>query len=326
MKNHRLFQVVILTVLGVVATVPASASLLFVPTFTANFNTNFGANAAAAQAAWIQAANGYSSVFTDNIHINITVDAVTGTGTLGQSSQSIFSIGYGALYNAVLADVKTQDDVTATGTGGSLGGNGTAGSAVDPIGGPHNWWTTRSQEKALGLIADDGSNDGTITFGTGFSYTFSGAIAGGTIDFQGVASHEISEIMGRIGLCGSSVSGSPAYTLTDAYSFSGAGTRNTGNGAGTNFSINDGSTLLKSYNNAASNGGDCRDWASGTNDSFNAFSSSGVSNPVTAVDLREMDVLGYDAVPEPSTLSLFGAGLALLGFAKLRSRSKRLAQ
>src|SRR5262249_21568135 len=153
----------------------------------------------------------------------------------------------------------------------------------------------------------DATNDGTITFGTGFAYTFSGPIAAGTIDFQGVAAHEISEVMGRIGLCGNAAFG-PGYTMTDAFSFSGPATRNLGNGANANFSINNGNTLLKLWNNNALNGGDCRDWASGSNDSFNAFSSSDVANPVTAVDIREMDVLGYTFAPEPGTLGLLGVG------------------
>jgi len=322
MKNYRLPQMLIAVAVGLVAAQPASATIVFVPTFTAAFNTNFGANAAAAQAAWNQAAAIFSTNFDDNIHINITVDGVAGTGILGQSSTPIFSTTYNALYNAVLADRTSADDNTLTNTGGSLGGNGTAGSAADPIGTAHNWWTTRAQRKALGLLADDATNDGTTTFGAGFSYTFSGAIAAGTIDFQGVVAHEISEVMGRIGICGGSVAGAPGYTLIDAMSFSGAGTRNTGNGANANFSIDNGNTLLKGFNNNASFGGDCRDWASGTNDAFNAFSSSGVANPVTAVDLRIMDVIGYTAaaaVPEPATISFVAAGLLALGFVRRRN-------
>jgi hypothetical protein len=46
------------------------------PTFTPNFDTNFGAHAAAAKACWIAAAQVFVSHFADNIHINITVDAV----------------------------------------------------------------------------------------------------------------------------------------------------------------------------------------------------------------------------------------------------------
>jgi hypothetical protein len=302
----------------------ASASTVFVPTFTTGFNTSFGANAAIAQAAWLSAANMLAANFSDNIHINITVDGVAGTSILGQSSTAVSSVSFLNLYNAILTDATSADDFTVTGTGGSLGGNGTAGSASDPLGtaADHLWFVTKAQQKALGMIVDDFVNDGTITLGAGFSFTFSGAIAPGTIDFQGVVLHEISEIMGRIGLSGQVFGGKPAYTVVDAYSFSGASTRNMGNGANANFSIDYGATLLKAFNDQATNGGDSRDWASGTNDAFNAFSSSGVANGISAVDLRIMDVIGYtlavQATPEPASVSLLAAGFLGLFFARRR--------
>jgi hypothetical protein len=276
--------------------VPALGSPIFVPTFTAAFNSNFGGNAATAQAAWVAAANNLASSFSDNIHINITVDAVAGTSIFGMSNTPLIMITYGNLYNAALQDAKSADDAASIGLGGSLGGTGTLGSASDPIGGPHNWWVTRAQGKALGLSPDDSTSDGTTTFGAGFAYTFFGAIQPGTYDFQGLVTHEISEIMGRLGLCGTSIASVPGYTLLDAFSFSGLSVRNTGNGTNANFSIDSGSTLLKGFNAQTVNGGDCRDWASGTNDAFNAFAATGVPNSVTGVDLRVADVIGYDLI------------------------------
>ena len=67
-------------------------------------------------------------------------------------------------------------------------------------------------------------------------------------------------------------------------------------GAGNFFSIDNGVTLLKEFNNSAANHLDTRDWAAGTNDSFNQISNSGIVNPVTAVDLQLMDVIGYGRV------------------------------
>ncbi len=296
---------------------PAYCSLVFNSSFTANFNTNFGANAAAAQSSFNAATAIFSNLFIDDITINLVVDAVPGTGTLGSSNTSIFTAAsYGTLYDAALADASSPDDATTTGSGGSLGGNGSPGSASDPVATSHNWWLTRAQVKALnlaigGITANDSVNDGTITFGAGYSYSFAGATGPGTYDFIGIAAHEISEVMGRVGLSGDSISGSPGYTLVDALAFSAANTRVL-NGGGGSFSLDAGTTLLKDFNSVS--GGDTRDWASGTNDSFNAFSSSGVLNPVSAVDVRLMDVIGYDLaeIPEPGTLSLFAGGLALM--------------
>jgi hypothetical protein len=273
------------------ARVPASAALVITPSFTANFNANFGANAAAAQAAWNAAAAIFSTNFNDPIHINITVDAVAGTSVFGQSSTFLNSTSYANLRAKLVADAKSADDKTAIGAGGSL-------TAADPISGAGTWWVSRAQAKAIGLIADDLSNDGTTTFGAGNPFTFSGAIAAGTYDFKGIAAHEISEVLGRLGLSGGTIgSFTNSYSLIDDFSYTAANTKGLGKGAGNNFSVNNGTTLLKLWNNAASNGLDSRDWASGFgNDAFNQFSSSGVVNPVSEVDLRLMDAIGYDRV------------------------------
>ncbi len=298
---------------------PAHAGLVITPTFTANFNANFGANAVAAQNAWIAAANVFSANFSDNIHINITVDAVPGTSVFGQSLTFLNSTSYANLRSKVVADATTPDDATAVGAGGSV-------SVADPVGGTHTWWVSRAEAKAIGLIPDDFSNDGTTTFGAGNPFTFSGPIAPGTYDFQGIAAHEISEVMGRLGISGGSIGGNPnSYSLIDLFSYTGAGARGLTGGPGEFFSIDNGAALLKLYNNPLANGLDSRDWAPGTNDAFNQFSNSGVVNPVSNVDLRVMDVIGYDrvgvtAVPEPSTALL--AVSALFAGAFMRRRQK----
>jgi hypothetical protein len=314
MKDARLFhgfrcaQIALLVgTMGLSA--PAFGALVITPTFTANFNADFGANAAAAQAAWISAANVFSANFNDNIHINITVDAVPGTSVFGQSFTFLNSTSYANLRTRMVADATSADDNTAIGAGGSM-------VAADPISGTtHTWWVSRAQAKAIGLIADDLSNDGTTTFGAGNPFTFSGAIAPGTYDFKGIAAHEISEVLGRLGISGGTIGSSAnSYSLIDNFSYTGVGTKGVGNGGGNFFSVDNGSTLLKLYNNAAQNGLDSRDWAPGSNDAFNQFSNSGVVNPVSPVDLRLMDVLGYNLVPEPSSGSLVLAGLAIFAF------------
>jgi hypothetical protein len=233
----------------------------------------------------------FSSNYNDNINVNIKVTAVPGTGTLGHSDTFLFSVAsYTALRNAVAADSRTGDDVTALGGGGSLP------SGADPIGSAHAYLVSTAEAKALGLTADNFSNDGTFTFGGGFSYTYDplNRAVPGKIDFIGVAMHEFSEIMGRIGLMGQNITGSPNYMLLDLFNYTGVGARGLNDGPGRFLSINNGATLLKAFNDHSSNGGDLADWASGTNDAFNAFSSSGVQNDLTLVDLRKMDVIGYD--------------------------------
>ena len=301
------------TVAGTMAlSAPAFAAMVITPTFTANFNADFGVNAAAAQAAWIAAADVFTANFSDNIHINITVDAVTGTSVFGQSSFGLNSTIYNNLRARVVADAKTADDFTAIGAGGSM-------TMTDPTGGAGTWWVSRAEAKAIGLIADDSARDGTTTFGAGNPFTFSGPIASGTYDFKGIAAHEISEVMGRNGISGGTIgTKANSYSLIDDFSYTAANTKGLGKGAGNNFSIDSGTTLLKLWNNALANGLDSRDWAPGSNDAFNQFSNSHVVNPVSAVDLRLMDVLGYDLVPEPSAGTLLVTALAAGAFIRLR--------
>jgi hypothetical protein len=161
----------------------------------------------------------------------------------------------------------------------------------------------RPQAKALGYIPDDTSDDGGTTFGVRNSFTFSGPIAPGTFDFQGVAAHEIAEVMGRVGLSG----GNNSFSLIDNFSYTGAGIKSLGGGSGNFFSIDNGVTLLKAFNDTNANHLDTRDWAGGSNDAFNQFAGGGVVNVVSAVDLQLMDVIGYGAVnPIGSLIEIVG--------------------
>ena len=99
----------VLAFLGVAALLAAprpSDALTITPTFTAAFNSSFGVNAIAAQNAWIAAANVFQTNFSDNIHINITVDAVPGTGVFGQSNTPLGSLSFAILRSFVVADAK----------------------------------------------------------------------------------------------------------------------------------------------------------------------------------------------------------------------------
>jgi Abnormal spindle-like microcephaly-assoc'd, ASPM-SPD-2-Hydin len=267
--------------------------VIITPTFTATFDTNFGANAPAARDAWNAAAQVFTSHFSDDITINITVDAVPGTNVFGQSSTALLSISYADLLATVGADAKTSNDQIAFGPGGSM-------APCDPTNGVGTWWLTRSQAKALARIPDDLSEDGRTIFGAGHLFTFSGEVAPGTFDFRGIAAHEISEVMGRLGLSGGTIGTTVnSFSLIDNFSYTGPGSKALRGGPGASFSIDNGISLLKLFNDPTANGLDSRDWAPGTNDAFNQFSAPGVVNPVSAVDLQLLDVLGYD-LPTPT--------------------------
>jgi hypothetical protein len=265
--------------------------VVITPTFTTKFDTNFGVNATAARAAWIAASQIFVRAFSDDIHINITVDALPGTKVFGESFPKFQSIAYAVLFERVSTYASTLNDVIAIGPGGSM-------TPTDPTSGAGTWFLTRPQAKALHVIPDDTSDDGGTTFGTGNAFTFSGAIAPGTSDFQGVAAHEIAEVMGRVGLSG----GSNSFSLIDTFSYTGAGTKGLRGGPGNFFSIDNGITLLKAFNDPTVNHLDTRDWLGGPADSFNQFASSGVTNPVSAVDLQLMDVIGYGTVNPTGSL------------------------
>jgi len=262
--------------------------------------TNAGLSAADIVA--MKAANTYAkeqltSRFNDNINVNIMITAVPGTNTLGESSSFIRSVdSYAALRAAMVTDSKTPDDAAALGAGGSV-------PAADPIGTAHVYQVTQAQAKALGLIPDDAAAvDGTFTFGGGnvFTYDPNNRAVAGKIDFIGTALHEFTEIMGRIGNMGDGMP-DPQYMQMDLFHYSAAGTRGFNKGPGRSFSIDNGTTLLKAFNDFNANQGDLQDWADGTNDSFNAFSSDGVLNDLSEVDLRVMDVIGYDRVTGGAT-------------------------
>jgi hypothetical protein len=279
----------------------SSASALNINLTYASDATFTAAGLSAADINAMKAANAYTALqltsrFNDNINVNIMITAVPGTSTLGESSSSVTSVNnYAALRSAMVTDSKTADDATSLGAGGSVPG-------ADPIAGAHIYFVTVAQAKALGIRPDNAVTvDGTFTFGGGFQYTYdpNNRAVPGKIDFIGTALHEFTEIMGRIGTMGDNA---PAeYQQMDLFSYSGAGMRGLNKGPGRFFSIDNGTALLKEFNNFNANQGDLQDWASGTNDAFNAFSSDGVLNDLSEVDLRVMDVIGYDRVTVTAT-------------------------
>jgi len=232
----------------------------------------------------------FESQFTDPVTININVGygEVDGrqlsAGALGQSLSYLNSYSYTQLRNGLITDSKSADDAIAV--------------ATLPVNSPvtGTYWATRADAKAIGLLGASTSVDGYVGFASGnlFCYDNSHGVPAGQYDLYGVVAHEISEVMGRSLLVGGTIGSTPhGYYPLDLFHYSAAGARDfVGTQAGY-FSFDGGVTDLNNFN--TNPGGDFGDWASSAgNDAFLAFSHSGVINPVSQTDLRELDVIGWD--------------------------------
>ena len=274
------------------------------------FNFTWGPNIPAGDLANVQAAVNYAASqiqanFNDPVTLNITVDGMN-TG-LGMSSAPLLGT-YSLLQvtTALTNDASTANDFTAL---AHL-------PTTDPTGGS-NFQMSRGLGKALGLLSGtDAASDGTFSFGISNSYTFdpNNRAVSGKYDFIGVAEHELTELMGRV--CRENSTGN-GWRPLDLYRFNPSGRSTVYTDTNAWFSFN-GTTLLKQFNTNG-NGGDLGDWASGQgNDAFNAFGGTNAKQDMSAVDLQVMDVIGWNAVPEPSAIVTFGLGAAIICFRKRR--------
>lgn len=229
---------------------------------------------------------------TATINLYVGYNEIDGTslasGALGESESNIEAVGYSALVAALHADAST--DATDASMLASL-------PATSPVSG--TWWVTTAQAKALGLTpANSTGLDGAIGFGSASEFTYgdtnaSGGVAANTYDFFAVAAHELTETMGRMLLVGSNISGSRAYSPLDLAHWSAPGTRDFTQSAPGYFSANGGATNLGAFNTIS--GGDAGDWAASVGaNSFDAYATPGVLEPVNANDLAEMDAIGWN--------------------------------
>jgi len=261
----------------------------------------------------IDAAQYYASQFSNNeiVNINVGYGEIAGgkmsAGALGESE----SYGYLTNYATVTADLQ-KDGFTF-------------GASNEPTN--SQFFVTSADAKTLGLVNAHGTAlDGYIGFGnlsnTGYSWNLAATTTGqntGTgssppqFDLQSVALHEISEVLGRIGMEGATVINNHAtYTPLDLFNFAPPpatpGTLALSPSSGY-FSTDNGHTNLGWFNNNAANGGDIADWASDTSpfqagthglpagpnvtDAFAAFAYLGANGDISTSDLQEMAALGY---------------------------------
>ena len=119
----------------------------------------------------------------------------------------------------------------------------------------------------------------------------------------GVAEHELSHALGRISGIGDVI----YPTVLDLFRFGAPGVLSTGGGY---FSVDGGVTHLGAYDLNSDPG----DWASGTGpDANDAFASSGVANRFTAIDVTQLNALGFSTAPGVASASIAPAAAAMPG-------------
>src|SRR5262249_18218181 len=120
----------------------------------------------------------------------------------------------------------------------------------------------------------------------------------------GSLEHELTEVMGRFARDGTTVGNSPPlYTIMDLFRYAAPGVRQTTNGDPAYFSIDNGNHFYY-YWNTDLVAGDLGDWIqfapSGNPpgpDPFDLLEDPGVINEISAFDLVNMNVLGWNLVP-----------------------------
>ena len=316
---------------------------------TINLNPGVGiAGNPTALNAFNNAAARWEALLLEPITLNLDVDmASLPPNVLGSTSSTTFFTGYDNLRNMVAADASAPGDAIpghalpesdAAVEAPFLNQLPTAAQFVASrpagVGNLVGMSATRANLLALGVAPGSlTGNDGSITFSTGFSFDFdpSDGIDAGKIDFEGVATHEIGHALGFVSevdwidyLMATGGSSDLYPTPLDLFRFDSAPTNFTTDprnlvpgGSHILWDGRDGTAIGMSTGVYYGDGRQASHWKDnnglGLMDPTIGYGELGV---ISANDLRAFDLIGWDVVPEPATLSL----LLLGGLALLRRR------
>jgi hypothetical protein len=322
-SNHRVWRrwavnLLAVTLLGSMASSTAFAGLTITPTFDSSITSDI--NAVAIENVINNAIAVYQSTFSDPI--NVTIKFQEMTSGLGHSNWWYYNISYQSYIDHLLSDQTTADDVTAL-------ANLPHGSN-NPVNSSTRINVKTANLRAIGITGLNsglaGGVDGIVGLNTHITDVGSPGTSG-VYSLSATAKHEIDEILGLASAVNSGLLNNDPLP-EDLFRYDSLGNRSYTNNSGARafFSI-DGTSDLAEFDNQA-DGGDWGDWRSGPLPSGaqpkvqDAFITPH-ANPALSVELRAMDVIGYDfaAVPEPNSVSLMMISIVASAIYRRRRRA-----
>ena len=199
--------------------------------------------------------------------------------------------GFGSAY-ALLSGILPNLPIVDPSNGGlileTIAQSQILGTAAGPVIGPSGW---------VGL--------NTVANGVTFAFDPANQSVPGQVGAVGAIEHELSEVFGRVADLSTVPRAGNSKSVLDLYRFSKANTFATVPGQADYFSLNQGTTSLGLFNDAA-NGGDAGDWATSMPpDRFDAFLSPGAGGTISNVDTMALVAVGLQE--KPRTLLWTGA-------------------
>ncbi len=297
------------------ASVRSYAGLVITPTFDSSITSD--PNAAAIEGVVNQAINTYETRFSDPINVTITFQEMN--SGLGSSNWWYYNISYQTFINALIADASTADDAIALAH--------LPHGATNPVDGSTSINVKTANLRAIGINGLNsglaGGADGIIGLNTHITDIGSPGTSG-QYSLLATTEHEIDEVLGLASaLPPNSLIGNDPLP-EDLYRYDSAGNRSfTSNSSAKAFFSIDGTTDLAQFDNQ-NDGGDWGDWQSNPRPAGvqpqvqDAFATPG-AHPALGVELRALDVIGYNLVPEPASLTLFALGLGSIALCSRRA-------